>query len=90
MKVYVSRVGGVAGIRLTWQVRVDDQPDADSWWRLLEDLPWQSAPSGPVQPDRFCYEIKAEPHEAVIAENELDGPWRELVDRVQRADTDSR
>lgn len=90
MKVYVSRVGGVAGIRLSWQVRVDDQPDADSWWQLLNNLPWQDAPSGEVQPDRFCYEIKAEPHEATIAENELDGPWRELVDRVRQADANSR
>lgn len=87
MKVYVLRV---AGIRLKWQVRVDDQPDADCWWQLPDGRPWQDAPIGQVQPDRFCHESRAEPHEAAIAENRLDGPRRKLVERTRRVDTGTR
>lgn len=83
MKVFVSRMGGVTGMQLTWQVRVDDQPDADIWWELLDSLPWDDAPDARVQPDRFCYKISVEPHQVTIPEERLEGPWRELVDRVR-------
>jgi hypothetical protein len=83
MDVIVSRSGGLAGLRLTWHVHVDDQPDRDDWYLLIEQLPWQQPPPAPPEPDRFVYRIRCEPHEATLAERQLTGPWRELVDRVQ-------
>ncbi len=83
MDVIVSRSGGLAGLRLTWEVRVDDQPDRDEWYLLIEEIPWGRPPPVPPEPDRFVYRIRCEPHEATLAERQLTGPWRELVDRVQ-------
>ncbi|HKH07551.1 MAG TPA: protealysin inhibitor emfourin [Agromyces sp.] len=84
MDVFVSRSGGLAGLRLTWHVRIDDQPDRDDWYLLIEEIPW-GVPPVPPEPDRFVYRIRCEPHEATLAERQLTGPWRKLVDRVQEA-----
>jgi Emfourin len=83
MDVIVSRSGGLAGLRLTWEVRVDEQPDADDWYILIAEIPWSQPPPAPPEPDRFVYRIRCAPHEATLAERQLVGPWRELVDRVQ-------
>lgn len=83
MDVIVSRSGGLAGLRITWQVRVDEQPDRDDWYLLIEEIPWGRPPPVPPEPDRFIYRIRCEPHEATLAERQLTGPWRRLVDRVQ-------
>ncbi|MFF2370290.1 protealysin inhibitor emfourin [Agromyces sp. NPDC058110] len=105
MDVFVARSGGLAGIRLTWHVKVDDQPDADDWFVLIEELPWNDVPEPPAQPDRFTWDIRCEPDEpastsaspaepepsagqppaesATLAEAQLTGPWRQLVDRVR-------
>jgi hypothetical protein len=37
----------------------------------------------PPEPDRFIYRIRCPPREVTLAERQLVGPWRELVDRVQ-------
>ncbi|WP_394551594.1 protealysin inhibitor emfourin [Agromyces sp. MMS24-JH15] len=89
MDVIVSRSGGIAGIRLVWEVSVDDQPDRDDWVVLLAGIPWTAVPPAPPEPDRFVYRIVCEPHEATLAERQLIGPWRQLVDRV-RETTDPR
>ena len=94
MKVTVTRSGGFAGLSTRWEVRVDEQPDEDSWLMLLRDLPWDAQRLEPPQPDRYIYRIrcepvpaaKPEPKEAVIAEQSLTGGWRELVDRVRHLD----
>ena len=83
MDVIVSRSGGLAGLRLTWQVRVEEQPDPDDWYLLLEEIPWNQPPAVPPEPDRFVYRIRCPPREVTLAERQLVGPWRELVDRVQ-------
>lgn len=85
MKVVVSRSGGVAGIRVTWEVRVDDQPNPDYWAQFLEQLPWDSVETSEPQPDRYMYRIRFAPHEVVLGEKQVSGPWRELVDRVRTA-----
>lgn len=85
MKVVVSRSGGIAGIRLTWEVRVDEQPDAEAWQALLTSLPWDEVGQKNPAPDRFSYRIRCAPHEVVLPEPELTGPWRVLVDRVTAA-----
>ena len=85
MKVIVSRSGGTAGIRLTWEVRVEDQPDAHDWNEMLDALPWLDVPAGDPEPDRFVYRIRCAPHEVVLAEPQVQGPWRDLVNRVRAA-----
>ncbi|MFE6963563.1 protealysin inhibitor emfourin [Agromyces sp. NPDC057679] len=83
MDVIVQRSGGLAGTRLTWEVRVDEQPDPDEWYILIDEIPWDEPMPVPPEPDRFVYRIRCEPNEATLAERQLTGPWRQLVDRVQ-------
>ncbi|WP_203135565.1 protealysin inhibitor emfourin [Microbacterium sp. JZ31] len=84
MRVVVVRTGGFAGIRVTWEVRIEEQPDRRDWWELVESLPWDDAPSAPpAEPDRYIYRITWAQNEAVLPERGLEGPWRILVDRVR-------
>lgn len=83
MKVVVSRSGGIAGIRVTWEVQVDEQPDAASWRELLDALPWDEAEESAPEPDRYIYRIRCAPHEVVLPEPKVCGPWKDLVDRVK-------
>ncbi|TFC03523.1 hypothetical protein E3O42_06635 [Cryobacterium adonitolivorans] len=85
MKVVVSRSGGIAGLRVTWDVQVDEQPDAASWMRLLEELPWDEAEDIAPMPDRYVYRIRCAPHEVVLAEPQVHGAWKDLIDRVRAA-----
>lgn len=85
MDVIVSRSGGFAGMRRTWTVALDDQPDESAWERLIDELPWSSVQQLAPKPDRFVYEIRVSSHRVRLAEDQLDGPWRELVDRVKEA-----
>ncbi len=92
MKVVVSRSGGIAGIRTTWEVDVDAQPDAAEWLGLITALPWADVTKRAPEPDRFVYHIRCARNEVVLAEPQVCGPWKELVDRVkasQRADSGS-
>lgn len=83
MRVVVSRSGGIAGLLRVWEVRIDDQPDAPDWRELLATLPWDDTPQTAPEPDRYSYRIRCSPHEVVLAEPQVAGPWRELVDRVR-------
>ncbi|WP_425457625.1 protealysin inhibitor emfourin [Agromyces intestinalis] len=85
MDVIVSRSGGLAGLRLVWEVPVDERPDRDDWVLLIRRLPWNEVPPAPPEPDRFVYRIECSPHAATLADRQVTGPWRELVDRVQDA-----
>ena len=90
MIVTVQRTGGFAGLTRSWQVDVEAEPDTVSWLVLIDGLPWASTPSSAdgVQPDRFVWVIvvEAQPvREAALPEQQLTGPWRELVDRVRTA-----
>ncbi|KQX06597.1 MULTISPECIES: protealysin inhibitor emfourin [unclassified Leifsonia] len=108
MLVIVTRSGGFGGLRRTWSVLIDEQPDAADWLVLLAELPWDDVPPQPPQPDRFVYIIRYErqagapvapdtasrppatdppEREATLAEQQLQGPWRELVDRVRTANS---
>ena len=42
MDVIVSRSGGLAGLRLTWEVRVEEQPDPREWYLLIDEIPGAS------------------------------------------------
>jgi len=83
MKVIVSRSGGIAGIRTTWEVQVDEQPDALDWRELLDALPWDQVEESAPEPDRYVYRIRCAPHEVVLAEPKVSGRWKDLVDRVR-------
>ncbi|TFC51292.1 hypothetical protein E3T26_10375 [Cryobacterium sp. TMT1-21] len=83
MKVVVSRSGGIAGIRRTWEVQVDEQPDASAWMALLDTLPWNDVATEAPQPDRYIYRIRCAPHEVVLGEQQVCGPWQDLIDRVR-------
>ena len=85
MKVIVSRSGGMAGIRQTWEVQVEEQPDPILWTEFLNSLPWDEVTDSEATPDRFAYRIRCAPHEVVLAEQEMNGPWRDLVNRVRAA-----
>jgi len=85
MKVVVSRSGGIAGLRVTWDVQVDEQPDAAAWVQFLQELPWDEAEDITPAPDRFVYRIRCAPHEVVLAEPQVNGAWRDLIDRVRAA-----
>lgn len=89
MKITVTRSGGIAGIRRTWIVIVEEQADSEDWNRLVSDLPWDARVREPAQPDRFVYEIRASRRRITLPERHVTGPWRELVDRVRAADEPS-
>jgi hypothetical protein len=86
MKVSVTRSGGFAGLRRTWAVTVDDQPDRDAWDDLLGRLPWGERTQSAPQPDRYVYEIRYSRRRVTLPEQQLTGPWKELVDRVRDAE----
>ncbi|WP_051972955.1 hypothetical protein [Cryobacterium sp. MLB-32] len=85
MKVIVSRSGGLADIRLTWEVRIDEQPDATSWADFLLSLPWSEVTDSEPVTGSYLYRIRCAPFEVVLVDARITGEWRELVDRVQAA-----
>ncbi|PRY69681.1 hypothetical protein B0I08_102358 [Glaciihabitans tibetensis] len=87
MKVYVTRSGGIAGLRRTWAVATDEQPDREWWEELLGRLPWDERSSCPPQPDRYVYEIRYSRRRVTIPEQLVTGPWLELVERVKQVET---
>jgi hypothetical protein len=74
VKVRVSRSGGFAGVTREWEADVDDG--------LVQDLPWNDRPATSDAPDRFVWVIRVSERSITLAEKQLTGPWRELVDRV--------
>ena len=92
MKITITRSGGFAGLSRTWSILVDKQPDSDEWLSLVERLPWSSRPRATSpQPDRYSYRIQCSRRRVTLPEQSLDGPWRELVNRVQdRAEEENR
>lgn len=85
MIVTVIRSGGFAGLSRVWSVRVEEQPDEEEWRELIDRLPWDRATAAPDEPDRYVYRVRCARRETVIPERRLDGPWRELVEKVQDA-----
>ncbi len=78
------RSGGFAGIVMGWEVLVDQQPDRQQWVELVDSLPWDAVKATqPNGADRFVYRFKAGRRSATMGEAQLDGPWRELADKVK-------
>lgn len=85
LRILVVRSGGFAGVSREWRV----QPDGDSadWMTLIDACPWGRDTTDPASRDRFTWRIEARWHRgrrtASVPDRDLDGPWRELVDRVR-------
>ncbi|MHA6668694.1 protealysin inhibitor emfourin [Homoserinimonas sp. A447] len=85
MRITVIRSGGFAGLSRQWSVRVEEQPDEEQWRELIDRLPWDRETAAPDEPDRYVYRVRCARRETVIPERRLDGPWRELVEKVKDA-----
>lgn len=83
MRITVIRSGGFAGLSREWSVRVEEQPDEEQWLELIDRLPWDRANASSDEPDRYVYRVRCARKETVIPERRLDGPWRELVEKIQ-------
>ena len=93
-RILVVRSGGVAGITRRWQVEPGD--DAEEWRELVLACPWGAEGTDTESRDRFVWRIEvsrsggqpADPaRSASVPDAQLLGPWRTLVDRVQKSGT---
>ena len=79
--VTVTRTGGFAGLRRTWQAQADTV-EAPQWIALIEGCPWDAAaPTRPIPPsgaDRFVWRVDARcgdaQRAAALADPEVRGP----------------
>ncbi len=77
-------------MKRTWSVLATPPDDEELWQPLVEACPWDDAPrtaraAAGSQPDRFLYNIRAGQRRAVLPEQAVTGPWRELVDTARAA-----
>lgn len=79
------RSGGILGTPRRWEVIVDEQDDQQSWLKLMGELPWDEPRPATRAPDRYVYRISCPRGDVTLPEQQVIGPWRELVDRVQNA-----
>jgi len=98
LSVTVVRSGGIAGLIRRWQV----QPEASEvpfWEDLVARCPWND-PVGatgrgrrgrPLGADRFSWTVSvrcgARHDSADLGEQDIDGPWRALIDAVRTAES---
>ncbi|MCS5723519.1 hypothetical protein N1028_11095 [Herbiconiux sp. CPCC 203407] len=92
LRITVARSGGVAGMSPSWTVTAEGENDVDGWLDLVESCPWDAGDAGdPDGADRIVYtirvlvqapEVEGE-RDARVPEQQLTGPWRDLVDRVK-------
>ncbi len=86
--VTVTRTGGLAGLRREWSA--GPPPDREPQWiALIENCPWDAIEGGPGKrgADRFVWRIRARcgggERAAELADEQVSGPWRALVDAVR-------
>ncbi|GAA4614087.1 hypothetical protein GCM10023195_61350 [Actinoallomurus liliacearum] len=79
MKVAVTRSGGFAGMVRRAEVDSADHPTVA---RLVDEIDLDDVPEPTPAADRFVYEVEVDDHCVPIAETDLCGPLRELVDYV--------
>ena len=95
--VTVTRTGGFAGMRRTWHAQ-PDTAETPQWIALIDGCPWDAAdPTRVIAPtgaDRFVWHVDARcgdaARAAALADPEVQGPWRELIDAVRSAETAER
>jgi len=89
LQILVVRSGGFAGLTQRWSV--DERDPADDWIALVEACPWDAVGEDPASRDRFVWRIEARMarrhREASVPDSLLTGPWRDLVERVQKDGT---
>jgi len=85
--VTVVRTGGLAGLSRRWHAVGGEESDLVA---LVYRCPWDDCGEDAAAPegaDRFTWSVSAvcgsEERHAELAEHDLDGPWRELVDAVR-------
>jgi hypothetical protein len=90
--VTVTRSGGIAGIRRSWRAEAEEDA-ASRWIARIEECPWDAVEqSRPAQgADRFMWDVNArcgeEARRAELADSDVQGPWRELIDAVREEGT---
>ncbi len=93
--VTVTRTGGFAGLRRTWRAQ-PDTAEAPQWIALIDGCPWDAAdPKRDIAPtgaDRYMWHVDARcgdaEREAALADPEVQGPWRDLIDAVRAVKKD--
>ena len=86
----MTRSGGFAGLRRTWTAE-PERTETPLWIALIDGCPWDAAhPARQVPPngaDRFMWHLDARcggaAREAALADAEVQGPWRDLIDAVR-------
>ena len=83
LSIVVARSGGFAGIRREW--RLDAR--GEDWQSLVDACPWGTHTVDETSRDRFVWRIEVRMgrrrRTARVPDRDLDGPWRELVERVR-------
>ncbi|MEP6843611.1 MAG: protealysin inhibitor emfourin [Pseudolysinimonas sp.] len=91
LSILVVRTGGFAGLRQQWRVEPEADDDTDEWATLVHACPWGTVGRDAASRDRFVWRIEAKVsrtvHRASVPDALLVGPWRVLVDRVQKVGT---
>ena len=88
--VTVTRTGGIAGLRRKWRAEAAAD-DASPWINLIEGCPWDTRQLArfPGGADRFMWSVDArcgaDQRQAELADSDVQGPWRELIDAVREA-----
>ena len=80
MKISVVRSGGFAGLITSWVIVIPK--DDEEWRNLVRDLPWDEEGVVAPNPDRYVYRIRVSRRQITLPEQQIDGAWRTLVERV--------
>ncbi|MEV8241228.1 protealysin inhibitor emfourin [Microbacterium testaceum] len=87
--IVVVRSGGIAGLSKQWRAEPDPER-APHWRELVESCPWDAPPILPTGADRYQWRIEVHRgdtavHQARLSDQQVEGPWRSLIDEVRRA-----
>jgi hypothetical protein len=84
MHIVVRRSGGLAGIDRTWRVDTETVDDPEGWYDLVDTLPREEPGRrrGTVADDHL-WTITVARTTVSVPGSRLEGPWADLVDRVQ-------
>lgn len=85
MRVDITRRGGIAGVALHAELDTAAlaAPDVSRVEAALRDLPWDRSATGPIEADRFRYEMVTVDYDrqrrVVLGESEIPDALRPLV-----------
>lgn len=88
--VTVVRTGGFAGLRREWRAEPEER-ESFRWVTLIQECPWDAVAvtTGATGADLFVWRLDArcgdEKREAELADPDVQGPWRTLIDAVRDA-----